>query len=126
MTLSRSLLVASTFALSFSVNAETLWSSNSLTYLKNTSDFEVLTNDDIDVFTLEHASGHNWGDVFMFVDRIDAKADSDAPEHKETYGELSARLSLSYALDTKLTYGPLKRRIYCRYLGAPNPITTKL
>ncbi len=89
------------------VNAETLFSSNSLTYLKNTSDFEVLTNDDINVFTLEHASGHNWGDVFMFVDRIDAKADNNAPRHKETYGELSARLSFDYAFNHKVSYGPL-------------------
>ncbi|MFD2166592.1 outer membrane protein OmpK [Thalassotalea euphylliae] len=82
--------------------AETLWSKNSLSYLKNTSDFEVLTNDSINVFTLEHTSGHNWGDVFMFMDRIDAKADKQNPEHKETYGEVSARLSLDYALGIKL------------------------
>ena len=90
------------FSLSLHVSAETLWSSNSLSYLKNLSDFEVLTNDDINVFTLEHASGHNWGDVFIFVDRIDANSDKDADEHKETYAEVSARLSLNYALGFKL------------------------
>lgn len=108
MNLSRTLLVASGLVVSSMTSAQTIWSSNSLTYLKNTSDFEVLTNDDINVFTLEHASGHNWGDAFMFVDRIDAKADENAPTHKETYGEVSARLSLSYAFDSKVAYGPLK------------------
>jgi len=57
----------------------------------------VLTNDKVNVFTLEHASGHNWGDVFIFADRIDAKPDNNAPTHKQTYAEVSARLSLDYA-----------------------------
>lgn len=57
----------------------------------------MLTNDKVNVFTLEHASGHNWGDVFIFADRIDAKPDNNAPTHKQTYAEVSARLSLDYA-----------------------------
>ena len=35
--------------------------------------------------TLEHVSGHSWGGVFLFVDRIRTKADP----YTETYGELS-------------------------------------
>ena len=52
MTLSRTFLVTAGLVVSSMTSAQTLWSSNSLTYLKNTSDFEVLTNDDVDVYTL--------------------------------------------------------------------------
>jgi len=85
--------------------AETLWSDNSFTYLKNTSEFSLLTNDDIDVFTFEHVSGHNWGDVFFFIDRTNASKDANNAKYSETYGEVSARLSLSYLSDKKLAYG---------------------
>lgn len=109
MTLTRSIFsLALLSSLSVHVSAETLWSSNSLSYLKSLSEFEVLTNDDVNVFTLEHASGHNWGDVFIFADRIDANADKNADEHKETYAEVSARLSLNYALDFKIDSDILK------------------
>jgi len=89
-------------------NAETYWSDNSLSYLKNLQDFEVLTNDDINVFTFEHVSGHNWGDVFFFVDRINGKADNNNPKHKETYSEFSPRLSLSYLTGNDLSFGVIK------------------
>lgn len=89
------------------VNAETLWSDNSISYLKNTSDFEVLKNDNINVITFEHASGHNWGDVFFFADRTTASKDANNARHEETYGEVSARLSLSYLTDSKLSMGPI-------------------
>lgn len=82
---------------SFNVSSETLWNTNSLSYLKNLSEFEVLTNDKINVFTFEHASGHTWGDIFLFTDRIDASEDKNNSSHKETYGEFNARLSLDYA-----------------------------
>lgn len=93
---------------SFSTVGETLWTSNSISYLKNLSDFEVLTNDKINVFTFEHASGHNWGDVFVFADRIDASKDSNNPAHKETYGEFNARLSLDYALGLRIDNSLIK------------------
>ncbi len=109
MKTNRSTIFAVTLSLLTSqVTEDTLWSKNSLSYLKNTSDFEVLTNDDIDVFTFEHASGHNWGDVFVFADRIDAKADANADRRKETYGEASARLSLNYAFGLDLENDYLK------------------
>ncbi|QOL25053.1 hypothetical protein LP316_12165 [Thalassotalea sp. LPB0316] len=94
-------IIALSLPLAFIGNAgaQTLWSKNSFSYLKNTSDFEVLTNDTVNVFTFEHASGHNWGDLFMFADRTLAKADNDNVEFKGTYGEVSPRLSLSYLLD---------------------------
>ncbi len=85
------------FMISLSAQADILWRTNSLSYLKSLSEFEVLTNDDIHVFTFEHASGHTWGDTFMFIDRIDANADENNQSHKETYAEASARLSLNHA-----------------------------
>jgi nucleoside-specific outer membrane channel protein Tsx len=88
--------------------AETFWSDNSISYLKNTSDFQLLKNDNINVLTFEHTSGHNWGDTFFFVDRITASKDSETGEHKETYGEVSPRLSLSYLTNNKLQFGPIK------------------
>jgi nucleoside-specific outer membrane channel protein Tsx len=93
--------------LAHSVSAETLWSDNSISYLKNFNDFQVLENDNINVITFEHASGHNWGDVFLFVDRITASKDSNNGRFEETYGELSARLSLSYLTDSKIALGPI-------------------
>lgn len=105
-TLSKSLLIAS-IALTANVNAETLWSDNSISYLKNTNDFQVLENDNINVITFEHASGHNWGDVFFFADRITASKDQNNSKHEETYGELEVRFSLSYLTDTKVAMGPL-------------------
>lgn len=101
-----SVAVSLTFA--SAVSAETLWSSNSISYLKNTSDFEVLTNDSIDVFTFEHVSGHNWGDVFIFADRTLADADVNNIEFKGTYGEIAPRLSLSYLFDEKISVGLVK------------------
>ncbi len=102
------IIAASLLLSATSASAETLWSDNSLSYLKNLQDFEVLTNDDINVFTFEHVSGHNWGDVFFFIDRINGKADANNGEHKETYGEFSPRVSLSYLSGSKLSFGPIK------------------
>lgn len=100
-------ITASVVLTTSAVSAKTLWSDNSLSYLKNLQDFEVLTNDNINVFTFEHASGHHWGDVFFFVDRLHGKADAHNAEHKETYSEFSPRLSLSYLSNKQLTFGPI-------------------
>jgi nucleoside-specific outer membrane channel protein Tsx len=96
------------FTLPFSSSAETLWSDNSISYLKNTSEFELLENDNVNVITFEHVSGHNWGDTFFFIDRTTASSDATHGEFHSTYGELSPRLSLSYLSDEKLTFGPIK------------------
>lgn len=92
----------STASLAPIANAEVYFSDNNLSYLKNLNDFEVLTNDSVDVFTFEHVSAHNWGDAFFFVDRINADADSNNPEFSETYGEASVRFSLSNLTGKKL------------------------
>lgn len=85
--------------------AETTFSNTSLTLLYG-SDYEVLAEDDQVVMTFEHVSGHNWGDLFFFVDRLMAK--SSASNDKETYGEFSPRLSLSYLTGNQLSAGPIK------------------
>ncbi|WP_068545554.1 outer membrane protein OmpK [Thalassotalea crassostreae] len=99
------LAVAGASLTTFNANAEMFWSDNSITLLKNTSEFEINKNDDVAVVTLEHASGHNWGDLFFFADRLEFKEDSNYDEAKETYSELSPRLSLSYATGSKLQFG---------------------
>lgn len=97
--------IATAYFASFNLQAEMFWSDNSLSYLKNLSEFEVNTNEDVDVFTIEHASGHNWGDLFFFADRLNFKADKNNPKTNETYSEFSPRLSLSYATGNKLEFG---------------------
>lgn len=107
-TLVGKVLVCSILSFSNSAYSETLWSDNSLSYLKNTSDFQLMTNDNINVITFEHASGHHWGDVFFFVDRTTAQKDARHGERKETYGESSARLSLSYLTEQSISNQLLK------------------
>lgn len=72
---------------SLTVQAKTLWSDFSLTYLKG-SDYEV-GDTDRDVVTFEYASGTTWGDTFMFFDRLES-ANGDV----ETYGEFSPRFKI--------------------------------
>ena len=100
-----SVLLAGASLVTFNAQAEMFWSDNSISLLKNTSEFEVNQNEDVSVVTLEHASGHNWGDLFFFADRLDFKGDSKNAETKETYSELSPRLSLSYATGSKMEFG---------------------
>jgi len=64
--------------------AKTLWSKASLTYL-NGNNYQV-GDPKRQVLTFEHASGHNWGDTFLFVDRLHSD-DGD----KTTYGEFAPR-----------------------------------
>jgi nucleoside-specific outer membrane channel protein Tsx len=89
-------------------NAETLWSDNSVSYLKNTRDFKLLENDSVNVITFEHISGHNWGDAFFFIDRTTASSDKTHGKFESTYGEFSPRLSLSYLSNKKLSVAVIK------------------
>lgn len=82
-------------------SAEQLWSSFSLTYL-NGSDYEV-GDDDRQVITVEHASGHSWGDNFFFLDRL-----KSSNGYTENYMELSPRLSLGNLTGLDLSFGPVK------------------
>lgn len=72
--------------------AEQFWSSNSLSLLYGTGYQRIPAGQKSDarVMTLEHVSGHNWGGVFLFIDRI-AETDGD---YRETYGELSPSVYL--------------------------------
>lgn len=72
----------------FNCSAETLWSDFSATLLKG-NDYEVGDNERT-VFTFEHAAGYNWGDSFIFVDRLQS-----ANGNKETYAEISPRFKIS-------------------------------
>jgi len=81
----KAILTTFLFALVASpVSAELYWQDTSLTYLSG-SNYEVGDNDR-DVLTLENASGHNWGETFLFYDRLSNKNDSG----HATYGEIGA------------------------------------
>ena len=68
--------------------AKTLFADNSLSVLRG-HDYEV-GDPKRTVFTYEHFSAHTWGDVFVFIDRLQSD-DGDG----ETYMEVSPRLSLA-------------------------------
>ena len=83
---------ASVLALT-SINAEakTLWSDNSISLLYG-STFEGAEEDKKKVtLTLEHASGHSWGDVFFFMDRLRA---TEGDNNSEVWSELHPRFSI--------------------------------
>lgn len=84
-----------------SAHAEMFWSSFSLSYLKG-DNYEVV-GESADVLTVEHASGHSWGDNFFFVDHLTI----DGGSGFNNYYELSPRLSLSYLTKNKLSLGPV-------------------
>lgn len=81
--------------LSMSAQAKQLWSDNSAT-LANGTKFEVGDTDKT-VLTIEHASGHSWGSIYTFVDRLTHHNDSS----HELYGEFGANISVT-TLDSKL------------------------
>lgn len=83
------------------VMAEQLWSDASLTYI-NGQNYEV-GDAKRQVMTFEHASGHNWGDNFFFVDHLRSENGD-----KETYFELAPRVSLSHLTGKELKTGLIK------------------
>lgn len=66
--------------------AEQFWNSNSLSLLEG-NHYRV-GDKDRSIITFEHASGHSWGDVFLFVDRLKSNDGTN-----ETYMEMSPRYS---------------------------------
>ncbi|WP_432695120.1 DUF5020 family protein [Marinobacterium sp. YM272] len=82
-------------------SAELIWQNFSLSYL-NGSEYEV-GDEDRQVITVEHASGHSWGDTFFFMDRL--KWDDGTTEN---YMEFSPRLSLGGVTGSDLSFGPVK------------------
>ncbi|WP_193162419.1 outer membrane protein OmpK [Microbulbifer hainanensis] len=107
MTLTKSLSLLAAGLVSGAAHAEMLWQDNSLTLLHG-NDYRVdysLDTDDAsrDVVTFEHASGHSWGDLFMFADYLTSDAGST-----ELYTEISPRLSLGKLSGRELSWGPVK------------------
>ncbi|WP_226664708.1 outer membrane protein OmpK [Microbulbifer aggregans] len=105
LTQSPFLFVAGLF--SVSSYAEVFWQDNSLTALRG-NDYKVhysLDSDDSSrtVMTFEHASGHSWGDLFLFSDYLVSDDNST-----EWYTEISPRLSLGKLSGKELAYGPVK------------------
>jgi len=74
----------------------------SISYLKNINEFQLLSNEDIDVITLEYSGKYNWGDSFVFLDRMIAAADEQSPRKQKNYLEASARISVPFLLDRSM------------------------
>ena len=82
-----SLFIALALSVAPNVSAKKFWDSNSFTLLMG-NDYKV-GDESRWVLTYEHVSGHSWGDLFLFYDRLD----SDNGD-LETYGEISPRLAI--------------------------------
>lgn len=95
------ILAASLAICSFSASAEMQWDDFSLTYIK-ANDYEVGDNKR-EVLTVEHASGHDWGGTFFFLDHEHFSDDTIT-----NYFELSPNVSLSYLSGSELSLGPIK------------------
>lgn len=97
------------------IQAKQLWSDNSLSLLRG-GDYKVYADETQTVLTFEHASGHSWGDMFLFVDRLEAdKLNPNEPDDRvkrdngnDTYWEVSPRLSAGKLLSKDLSMGPIK------------------
>ncbi len=90
-------------ALLFTANAqaEMKWSSYRLSYI-NADNYKV-GDESREVLTVEHASGHDWGDNFFFTDHLMFEDGTVS-----NYFELSPRLSLSYLTGSELSAGAIK------------------
>jgi nucleoside-specific outer membrane channel protein Tsx len=67
--------------------AEQLWSSASFSLLRGEQ--YRLGDSDRTIVTFEHVSGHDWGDTFLFIDRLESDDGTS-----ETYGEFNFRYGL--------------------------------
>lgn len=92
------------FGFSLNTTAGVQWSDNSLTALSG-GDYKLTPDGEGDaaVLTLEHVSGHSWGDLFFFVDHL--RFDNGDTEN---YWELSPRVSLGKVSKKELSFGPVK------------------
>lgn len=82
-------------------SAEMFWSDTSFSYLQG-SGHEV-GDDEKNVFTLEHASGHSWGSTFLFFDRLSDRNNG----LQETYGEVGADFTVA-----TMTEGGFVKNVY--------------
>lgn len=88
-------------ALSQSASAELLWQDFSLTYV-GADDYELMSSKDGQVITVDHASGHSWGDTYFFLDHYDFEGKTSK------YFEFAPRLSLGKVSGKELSFGPIK------------------
>ena len=87
------LLAAGVSVLSLSAQAEQFWADNSFSLLYG-DNYKMVPEGEstkATVMTLEHVSGHSWGGMFFFIDRVN----SGEGAYDETYGELSPSISLA-------------------------------
>ena len=77
------------------------WSSTSMSFLKG-SGYDVTSSEDATIMTLEHASGWEYGDNFLFIDFFQP-FDVDT----SIYGEWHPRVSFGKLTDKKLAFGPV-------------------
>lgn len=93
------LLLSTTYMAS--PQAEVLWQNTSISLLSG-NQYEI-DDHKRNVVTLEHASGHSWGDNFFFMDRL-----RDADGDVATYAELGPRFSLGKLSGKSFAAGPLQ------------------
>jgi len=88
--------------------ADMFWSDNSISILHSADYLNPFSGEDMEytTMTIEHASGHDWGDAFFFMDRHSGKGSNSS--FNETYSEVSPRISLSNLTGSELSFGPVK------------------
>lgn len=91
---------------STNVHAEKFFGNSSISLLYS-DHYEVFggAQETQTVFTFENATGHNWGDTFLFFDRALGQGSSD--DNDTLYGEFAPNLSLSWLTGRNLGFGPL-------------------
>ena len=81
-----------------SAQAKTLFKDTSITALYG-GGFKNVPNKDetasLATMTIEHASTHDWGGIFMFVDRHQGEKDSSGKPYKETFGKVSPKFKVA-------------------------------
>ncbi|EAT12213.1 hypothetical protein HF888_05350 [Bermanella marisrubri] len=82
------LTLAAASAFTMNAQAEQYWADNSVSVLYS-DQYEFNEDEATTTMTLEHVSGHSWGDLFYFVDR------HNGGDYKETYGEFSPNIKLT-------------------------------
>ena len=75
-------------------NAKMLFTDTSITGLYG-SDYEIVPDGKLKTMTLEHASTHDWGGIFFFVDRHQGEENAAGKKFRETYGELAPKIKIA-------------------------------
>ncbi len=87
-------------------DAEPLWSSTNLQYMKARDYLNPFSEKHFrgTTITLEHAAGYEWGKTFLFFDHL---SDDESNINDEIYSEVSVGLSLNHFTDINFKRGPL-------------------